>query len=196
MKLFKIYTPEKSPSVSAAILNSIRKSLGFVPNVFAVMGGTPPVLNSFTELNTQFSATSLSATEREIVQITVSVENGCAYCVAGHTAFAKMQNVKDTVVDAVRTRGVLDDPKLAALHDFTRAVVIKKGHLAAEDVQPFFDAGYYPHHLQEVILGVCTKTFSNLTSVLLDIPLDDAFLPYVWESNDREFSKSSTRKAA
>ena len=34
---------------------------------------------------------SLTPTEREVVQITAAVTNGCAFCVAGHTAFSIKQ---------------------------------------------------------------------------------------------------------
>ena len=154
--------------------------IGFVPNVFAVMGATPPVLRSFAELTTRFGETSLTETEQEIVHIAVSIENGCEYCVAGHTAFAKMKKVPDEIVDALRDGGTIADPKLAALHDFIRAVVRTRGHVGQDGLQRFLSAGYSVTQVQEVILGVTEKTFSNLTGVVLDIPLDDAFAPYIW----------------
>ncbi|MEE8350578.1 MAG: carboxymuconolactone decarboxylase family protein [Rhodospirillales bacterium] len=192
MKHFEVYTPENAPTPSDAMLKGLQDKLGFVPNVFAVMGGTPPVLSSFVALNEKYAQTSLSTTEREIVEIAVSVENGCAYCVAGHTAFAKMQNVPDDVITAVRSRGIIDNPKLAALHDFVRVVVTKRGHIETEEMDRFLAAGYSPAQVQEVILGVCVKTFSNLTSVMLDIPLDAAFTDFVWDPAEA----NTTRRAA
>ncbi|MBC8339552.1 MAG: carboxymuconolactone decarboxylase family protein [Alphaproteobacteria bacterium] len=182
MKHFQIYTPENAPAPADETLKSLKGMLGFVPNVFAVMAGTPPVLAAFATLNEKFAETSLSPTEREIVQIAVSVENGCTYCVAGHTAFAKMQNVPDDIITAVRDRGVLDDPKLAALHDFARAVLTKMGNIEDAELERFLSAGYTAAQVQEVIVGVCTKVFSNLTSNLLGIPLDEAFAEYAWEA--------------
>jgi len=184
MKLFEIYTPDNAPSPSDNMLGGVKKMLGFVPNVFAVMGGTPPVLGAFATMKQKFSETSLSAIEREIINIATSVENVCVYCVAGHTSFAKSQKVPDDVIAAVRTRGTINDPKLAALHDFVRAVVIGKGHIEQSDMDRFLSAGYAPSHVQEVILGVCTKTFSNLTSNLLGIPLDAVFEPHAWHPSD------------
>jgi uncharacterized peroxidase-related enzyme len=192
----RIYTPEDAPPPSDEMLAGVKASLGFVPNVFAVMAGTPPVLNAFVELNTRFAETSLSATEREIVQIAVSVENGCAYCVAGHTAFAKMQKVPDDIIAALRERGAIADPKLRALHDFARAVATRKGRVAPAELERFLSAGYSQAQLQEVILGVCVKTFSNLTSLLLDIPLDDAFAAHAWHPTHAGAFSDSGRKAA
>jgi uncharacterized peroxidase-related enzyme len=192
----RIYTPENAPSPSDEMLSGLNRRLGFVPNVFAVMAGTPPVLSAFIELNERFAETSLSATEREIIQISVSVENGCAYCVAGHTAFAKMQKVPDDIITALRNRRAIADPKLRALHDFARAVATKKGKLEPAELERFLSAGYSEAQVQEVILGVCVKTFSNLTSILLDIPLDDAFAAHEWNPTSVQALSEPGRKVA
>jgi len=196
MTYFTIYTPDSAPTPSNEILDGLKKAMSFVPNVFAVMGGTPHVLSSFVELNKQFSETSLSATEREIIQISVSVENACAYCVAGHTAFAKMQNISDEIIIAVRNGGNINDPRLAALHDFTRALVTTKGHLDSAEKDRFIAAGYSKTQMQEVILGVCVKTFSNFISVLLDIPLDEAFSAYAWVPQSEKTLSEFERQVA
>lgn len=196
MSNFEIYTPENAPAPADETLRGLRNKLGFVPNVFAVMAGTPPVLDAFTVLNEKFAETSLSATEREIVQIAVSVENGCAYCVAGHTAFAKMQNVPDDIITAVRNRGMIADPKLSALHDFARTVTAKMGNLDEGELDRFLAAGYSEAQAQEVILGICTKVFSNLTSILLGIPLDDAFADHAWDPERGDTDSDSVRNVA
>lgn len=180
MRHYTLHTAETARGPAKQILAGLEKMIGFVPNVFAVMGGTPPVLAGFVEVTKRFGETSLSATEREIVHIAVSVENECGYCVAGHTAFAKMQKVPQDIIDALRNQGTIADPKLAALHDFVRAVVVKRGHVSPAEMERFFAAGYTESQVHEVILGICEKIFSNFTSVMLDIPLDEAFEAYAW----------------
>lgn len=181
MDCYTLYTPDSAPSPGREILAGLKRMIGFVPNVFAVMGAAPPVLRSFAELTTRFGETSLTATEQETVHITVSVENGCEYCVAGHTAFAEMKKVPNEIIAALRDGGTINDPKLAALRDFTRTVVRKRGHVGQDEVQRFLAAGYTTTQVQEVILGICEKTFSNLTSIVLNIPLDDAFRAHSWQ---------------
>jgi len=184
MKHFTIHTVQSAAPKARPVLEGLSKMVGFVPNVFAVMGGTAPALSGFVEVTKQFGGSSLSATEREIVHIATSVENGCSYCVAGHTAFAKAQKVDDDVVEAVRSRGTIADFKLAALHDFTRAMVTKRGHVAQPELEQFRAAGYTEDQLCEVIIGISEKTISNLTSISLDLPLDQAFLPFAWEPEE------------
>ena len=184
MKHFTIHNLQSAAPKARPILEGLAKMVGFVPNVFAVMGGSAPALNGFVEVTKQFGASSLNATEREIVHIATSVENGCSYCVAGHTGFAKAQKVDDAVIEAVRTRGTIADPKLAALHDFTRALVIKRGHVEQSELERFRAAGYTEAQVYEVIIGISEKTISNLTSISLDLPLDEAFKPFAWEPEE------------
>lgn len=181
MKQYKIFTPETASSENTETLLALTDKIGFLPNVFAVMGGTPAALGGFVALNQSFGSTTLSATEREIVQIAASVENDGAYCVAGHTSFAKKQEVAEEIIKAVRTRNIIDDPKLAALHEFTRLVTIKRGKLDAGELEQFIAAGYSESQVMEVILGVCVKMFSNLTDNVLKFPLDEEFSEYVWD---------------
>jgi uncharacterized peroxidase-related enzyme len=196
MKTFEIHTPETAPAPADEMLSGLQDMLGFVPNVFAVMAGTPPVLSAFMALNQQFSNTSLTPEEREVVQMTVSVQNGCGYCVAGHTAFARGQGISETVIGAVRNCGPIADPKLQALQAFTQTLTVNSGQIDPGDVQRFLSAGYTPQQMQEVILGVCVKTFSNLTSKLLGIPLDDAFVPHAWDSPSAPPPASAGERAA
>jgi uncharacterized peroxidase-related enzyme len=196
MTTHTIYTPESAPVPAGKILAGLEKGLGFVPNVFAVMAEAPPALAGFMALNTQFAMTSLTPEEREIVHIATSVQNDCRYCVAGHTAFAKKQGVSKTVIDAVRAGRKITDPKLAALLAFTHVVTAKRGHVNSGEIENFLAAGYTKRQLHEVLLGICVKTFSNLTSVLLQIPLDDEFAPYAWSPAEASTSSQSEELAA
>lgn len=196
MKPFHIHTPDSAPAPADTTLRGIEKMLGFVPNVFAVMAEAPVALRAFAELNTRFTETSLTPTEREIVELAASVGNACVYCVAGHTAFAKRQAVPDDVIDAVRAGVPIADPKLEALHGFVRAMVERRGKLMPVDLDRFFAAGYTPAHVHEVILGISVKAFSNMTGNLTGIPLDAAFAAYAWEPADASAPVSGDRQAA
>ncbi|TVT78759.1 MAG: carboxymuconolactone decarboxylase family protein [Denitromonas halophila] len=180
MTPFKIYSPETAHSPADELLAGIRSTLGFVPNVFGTAAESTPALQAFMELNGRFAESSFDATGRELIQIAASMENQCGYCVAGHTAFAQMQAVPSEVIDAVRNNRPIDDHKLEALNRFTRAVVRERGMLRQQDLKRFLDNGYSRAHVLEVILGVCIKTFSNLASNVIGIPLDDAFVGHAW----------------
>lgn len=181
MKHYTIYTPETAQSETVEMLQAVTDKIGFLPNVFAVMVGTPEVMAAFVALNQNFGSTTLSSTEREIVQIAASVENEGAYCVAGHTSLAKKQEVDEEIIRVVRTREIINDPKLAALHKFTRSVTAKRGKLDAGELDKFISAGYSASQAMEVILGVCVKMFSNLMDNVFNFPLDVEFSDYAWD---------------
>ena len=186
MKTFTIHNTETAQAPAKDLLAAVETSLGFVPNLFGIIAESPVALTSFIQLNEQFSKSSLNATAREIIQIAVSVENACNYCVAGHSAFAEMQNVPETIVAAIRNNQPIEDSKLEALNQFTRLTVRNKGFVADEAVQEFLDAGYTKAHVMEVILGICVKTFSNLANNIIGIPLDDEFAKHVWQLDTEE----------
>ena len=196
MKNYNIFTPETAASEAKETLQTLTEKIGFLPNVFAVMGGTPAALDGFVALNQSFGSTTLSATEREIVQIAASVENRGAYCVAGHTSFAKKQGIPNEIIKSVRARNSIRNPKLAALQKFTRLVTIKRGNLDAGDLEVFIAAGYNRSQAIEVILGICVKMFSNLMDNIFQFPLDDEFIEHVWDPKSIAGSPDIASKAA
>ena len=183
MKPATLYSPENAPASSAPILQDVEQTLGFVPNVFGVLAGSPSALTAFATMNAQFAGSTLSAAEREVIQLTVSTQNHCGYCVAGHTAFAAMQDVDATIVAAVRNGAPIPDERLETLSRFTATLLQRQGMVTEDEIEQFLAAGYTRQQLLEVILGVCVKVFSNLTSNAIGIPLDDAFMPYAWHEN-------------
>lgn len=185
MNKFKIHTPETANAQVGQVLNSVENMVGFIPNVFAVIGESLPALQAFVSLNEQFSQTALNPTEREIVQTAVSVENQCTYCVAGHTAFAEMQDVRAEIIESVRNNEKINDAKLETLNQFTRQLVRSlgqgQGMIPSSVLDEFLEAGYTPAHVLEVVTGICVKIFSNLANNIIGIPLDDQFSPYAWQ---------------
>lgn len=181
MPPFVVHTPDTAPGEASRILADIGEKLGFVPNMFAVMGGAPAALAAFVEVNRSVTRSSLTPIEAEIVQTAASVENLSPYCVAGHTAFAAMQELDADVIEAVRNEERLADARLEALRRFTRRLVESRGHLRDGELAAFLDAGYSRDQAIEVIMVISLKFFSNLTGNLTGIALDEAFAPFEWK---------------
>jgi len=71
-----------------------------------------------------------------------------------HSAVADLNEVPTEVTDAIREGKPLDDPKLAALHDFTIQAVATRGRPAADELDPFLSVGYTETQVLEIILAV------------------------------------------
>ena len=184
MQPITIHDTRNASPESAALLAGVETQLGFIPNVFAALAGSTPALKAFLDLNARFSETSLSGIEREVVQLVASAENGCGYCVAGHTVFACDQRMDEDVLRALRSSTPLPDPKLEALARFTRGLVRRRGHDCGSELEDFVAAGYSPANALEVLVGISVKTMSNLASNAFAIPLDDAFGGCAWSPGE------------
>jgi len=184
MNDFQLYTKDTASPDAARLLSGLAAQIGFVPNVFAVLGGSPKTLEAFASMNAQFGACSLTAIEREIVQTAISVANTCAYCVAGHTAFAEMQGLDTDALEAVRQGQGIDNPRHESLRKFAEALNQTRGRDAGNELSEFLAAGYRKDQAFDVILGIAIKTISNLTSGITDISLDQSFIPFTWSPSD------------
>lgn len=177
---YPMHTVDTAPEAAKEILAGAKKGLGFVPNLFAVMAEAPALVKAYTTLSRIFDETSLSVTERQVVLLTTSYENGCEYCIAAHSVIASMQKVPVDVVQVIRDGRPLADRKLEALRRFTAAVVTSRGRPSESETNAFVAAGYGNQQVLEVVLGVGIKTLSNYTNHIADTPLDQAFAGAAW----------------
>jgi len=176
-----IHIIESAPKASVESLKAITKKLGFIPNVFAVIAESPSALAGFIALNSNFANSSFSDEEQQIIQLATSTENGCVYCVAGHTAFCHQLEVPEKTIDAMRDEQTLPNSRLNALNQFTKLLIREKGQVTGKDTRAFYAAGYTEAQFFELVMGICVKYFSNLVSNALTIPLDSAFQTYAWQ---------------
>ncbi len=138
------------------------------------------LLKAYTTVSSLFDESSLSATERQIVLLATSVENGCPYCVAAHSAISAMQRVPADIVAALREGSPIRDPQLEALRRFTTTMVESRGWPSERETRSFMEAGYGRRQVLEVVLGIGLKTLSNYTNHVASTPLDTAFTAMEW----------------
>lgn len=192
MPKFAVHSVSSSPDRSKPILEQTQKTLGFVPNLFGMLAESPALLKGYTTLSAIFDGASLTPTERQVVLLTASSENGCGYCMAAHTTIARMQGVTEDVVGAIRQGTEIPQAKLEALREFTREVVRRRGWANEKTVQGFLDAGYTRAHVLDVVLGVGLKTLSNYANHMASTPLDAAFEPNAWSKPTAPAAASTT----
>lgn len=177
---FPAHTVADAPEASRPLLEGIEKSFGGVPNLFAKFASSPALLEAYGAISKIFgSATGFDASERQVVAISASVENGCTYCVAAHSTIAGMERVPADVIAALREGTPLPE-KLEALRTFTLHVVRNRGWVPEEELQAFLDAGYTQQHVLDVVLGVAMKTISNYANHITGPELDANFQPQAW----------------
>lgn len=178
---YPIHSFDSAPEGAKEALSSAKKAFGFVPNLLGTMAEAPALLKAYLAVGALFDETSLSSTERQVVMLATSYENGCEYCVSAHTAISAMQKVPEAVVQAIRGGTPVPDPKLEALRRLTVSVVTTHGWPGEAELAAFHAAGYRSAQVLEVILGVGFKTLSNYVNHIAETPLDDAFAGTAWK---------------
>ena len=177
---YKPHTIESAPDASKPILEAAKAKVGFIPNLMANMAEAPVLVESYLTLMGIFDKSDLSATEREIILMTNNRLNGCSYCMAAHTAVAKMSGVDAGVIEALRSGSSIDDPKLEALRMFSVIMHETRGHPSEAQVKALLAAGYTKQTILEVVVGTSLKVLSNYTTPIVDPELDKAFAPFAW----------------
>lgn len=167
MARLTIHTVESAPEKAKPRVEAALKNNGFLPNLIGVLANSPEALAFYQEVGKLNGETSLTAGEREVVQILAAKINQCGFCVAGHTKLATLKKLlKEEEIQAVRAVAPIADAKLNALSDFTQQVMAQKGNVSDEELKAFFDAGYNQQQAVEVVLGVALATLCNYTNNL------------------------------
>jgi|SRR5690625_3749430 len=160
-------------------LESAQKAGGFVPNLLGVLANAPTAIEAYQTVTGINARNGLSPAEREVIQITAAVENGCDFCAAGHTKLAsKKLRMDDAVVKALQNGTELPDSKLNALAEFTRQVIAKRGGVSDDELAAFLDAGYTQGNALEAILGVSLASLCNYANRLAQTPINPELQPF------------------
>lgn len=181
--MFTYHEESKSTKESISILKEAQTEFGFVPNIVRILSESPATYKAYKKtFEILFHETSLSLIEAQIVLLTVSVQNRCAYDVAAHSWGMKMCKVPADVISAIRNSEQIADSKYEELHSFTVDLVASQGHLDSSRVQQFLNSGFSQKNIFEIITGVAVKTISNLANNLADTELDDSMKEFFWTS--------------
>lgn len=177
---FTIHTIDTAPEAAKPVLETVNKENGYIPNLIGVLANAPTALETYRTVGGINRRNSLTPTEREVVQITAAVINGCAFCVAGHTAISvKQLKLPQELLDALRAVAPIEsDAKLDALAKFTVSVINDKGRVDEATFANFLEAGYTHEHALDVVLGVSLATLCNYANNLANTPINPQLQPY------------------
>ena len=181
MTTFTIHTVESAPAEVKEVLETVEKdNNGYIPNLIGLLANAPTALEAYRTVGAINRRNSLTPVEREVVQITAAVTNGCAFCVAGHTAFSiKQIQMNDDLLQALRNRTPIEtDPKLDTLAKFTLAVINTKGRVGDEALAEFLEAASTPEIDKSLVLGSSSQSHCHHASNLANSPVSPELHPY------------------
>ncbi len=161
---------DASPEVQQ-IYDRMKATMGRVPNLYGAQSHSPLGLKAKLALDNELSKGTFNGLPKEVVALAVAEVNGCAYCLAAHTAVAKMRGASETETLNFR-RGTSSDDKLAALAGLAREITERRGHPSQDSVDRFFAVGYDRAALVELIGLVALNVWNNYTNHIAHLPVD------------------------
>jgi uncharacterized peroxidase-related enzyme len=179
---FEVHTKETAPEASRATLEVTAKKYGFLPNLFGVLAESPTAVQAYAAINQALEQSALSPVEQQVVALTVSTANDCAYCVGAHSTVAQMVRMPGDVLAALREQRPLPDRKLNALRTLVLSVIYHRGWVPKEDLEQLVKAGYTQRHVLDVLTLVALKTLSNYVNHIAHTPLDSRFASQTWSA--------------
>ncbi|MEH1006419.1 carboxymuconolactone decarboxylase family protein [Winogradskyella sp. ECml5-4] len=170
MNTFNILTREDVSANNQAIFDNLKKAVGFVPNLYATYAHSDTALENY--LTFANAKTSLSAKEKEVVNLAVSQVNDCIYCLSAHTAIGKMNGFTDEQILELRAGFSTANDKLDALAKLAKNITENRGKTDETVLENFFNAGYTKGNLIDTIALVGDKTISNYIHSTTQVPVD------------------------
>jgi alkylhydroperoxidase family enzyme len=180
MPTYQIHAIASAPEKSKPALEQLQQAFGFIPNLAASISNSPKLVTALAGVFQQVHSSSLTEQEIQLVLLTDAVANSSAYAVAFHTALALQQGVSSEETDAVRARRAPGNQRFAALSNFAKTLIEKRGHLSEPELQAFIAAGFTKEQILEVIAVVAASTITNYAGTIANPPLEDQFQQYAW----------------
>lgn len=181
---FQVHTKETAPEASRATLEGTAKKYGFLPNLFGVLAESPTAVQAYASINKALEQSALSPVEQQVVALTVSTTNDCAYCVGAHSTVAQMVRMPEDMLAALRDQRPLSDRKLNALRTLVLSIMRHRGWVPEDDLDRFVAEGYRERHLMVVLTIVALKTLSNYLNHIAQTPLDRQFASQAWRAKE------------
>lgn len=156
---------------SQVIFDELLKKIGMVPNIYAVTGYSSDSLKLHMETTNNAGKGSFSNRELEAIRLAVSEVNKCSYCLAAHTAIAKMNGFSDE--DALSFRDLSSsDEKLRVLTTLASDITANRGKPSQENIDNFFALGYSKKALIDMVSVIVDITFTNYIHGITQVPID------------------------
>ena len=99
MATVKVLTDEEASPEARAVFDDIRKTrkTDYVNNAWRVMAHDPENMKATWEKARRVmgAGTPLDPLTKELIYLTVSIMNGCEYCIHSHTVFARQKGMTD-----------------------------------------------------------------------------------------------------
>lgn len=162
---FPVLTDDELDEPERKLFAKASEVVGFVPNVFRTYAWRPERFRAwFSHFKTVMEGTpGLSAREREMISVAVSMANGCLYCLVAHGAALRQQSDDRIEADRITLdyrRADLSARERAIL-DYAVKVTKNPGDCDETDIEELRAAGLSDEDIWDVIEVAAMFNFTN-----------------------------------
>jgi uncharacterized peroxidase-related enzyme len=162
---FRVPDVRELPEDLQKLFAKARERIGFVPNVFRVYAFRPDRLRLwFAHFRSLHEPTpNLSAADREMIAVVVSMANGCLYCLVAHGAALREELGDGVLGDRITfdwRRACLDERR-RAICAFAEKLTVRPREVDESDLQTLRDAGLADDEVWDVAEVAAMYNFTN-----------------------------------
>ena len=162
---------------AVAHLDIARKMFGGTPNLVTTAAHSPAALGAMLSLFANVGKSSLGAKTGELIAVAVAQSNGCAYCLAAHTAIGGSIGLPAAALADAR-RATSPEPRTAALLQLAVAINQSRGRISDDTLAGARSAGITDAEVIEVIAHVSLNIFTNYVSIVAGTTVDFPEVPF------------------
>lgn len=156
-------------------LAEIEKDFGFIPNLLKEMSKSPAAPLVYTKTEHIMKKACLDPKEQQVVQLVVSLFNGCNYCYSMHSKFSQVNGLSHEDVLDIRRGEYPEDKDIGNLVWLTRTILEKRGHLTAKELEIVENMGIEQAKLYEILAHIGRKMIANYAVHIINPELDEVF---------------------
>ena len=187
MERIKAINSKEATGKSKDLLDGVQKKLGMTPNLMGTMAQSPAVLEGYLNFSGALGGGSLPAKLREQIALVVAETNGCAYCLAAHSAVGRILGLsQEEILDS--RRGESSEGKTEAALRFARELVTERGRVSDKDLAQVRKAGFSEGEITEIIANVALNLFTNYFNHVADTSIDFPIVPPLVEQQARQYA--------
>ena len=162
---YPVPDPADLPEDLTKLFAKAQSALGFVPNVFQAMAFRPDHMRAwfshFKQLHVPTA--NLSAADREMIAVVVSMANGCLYCLVAHGAA-----LREALGDPVQAdRITLDwrraglDERSTAICEYAEKITLRPTQTTRDDIAALRSLGLTQEETWDVAEVAAMYNFTN-----------------------------------
>lgn len=161
------------PEDVRARIEAVAEKSGFIPNVFLALAWRPDEFRAFMAYHDALMGKreGLSAAEREMIVVAVSIGNQCQYCVVAHGAILRVR-AKDPAISelvAANWRKAKLPARQRAMLEYATKVATASHLVSAADRQAVLEVGFSQDELWDIGAIAAFFSMSNRLANAIDL---------------------------